>query len=269
MQRFLALPETHRHAGQGAQFHAAGGHGHQMRRDTGQIHQQDPDHLGPPGNLDAQQLFDGHAVRGLVEGRREVVGAGDEGDALRPVAELAGLLDPGVQVADHRSGLHHRLALDLQDQPEHAVGGRVLGPHVHDDAFVAVTAVAAQTAEVALGQHVLPVPTGDGEDPAFRRRGAPGQPGFTSSQVFRQEILGVDRLAVDVVRGRHLDTSFLTTAFLEGPGFTNRTCADRGRGSRRPGTRPGCRPAGNPCAAGGPPSRPASGSWSARGARRR
>ena len=76
------------------------------------------------------------AVGGLVEHRREVVHAGAERHALRPGAELHVLLDAGVQVADARAGLGHRLAVELEDEAEHAVRRRVLRPHVDDDALL-------------------------------------------------------------------------------------------------------------------------------------
>ncbi len=72
-------------------------------------------------------------VRRLVEQRREVVHPGAEGDALHPGAVLHVLLDAGVQVADAAPGLADRLALDLEDQAEHAVRRRVLRTHVDDD----------------------------------------------------------------------------------------------------------------------------------------
>ena len=76
------------------------------------------------------------AERRLVEERREVVHAGAERHALGPGAELHVLLDAGVQVADARAGLGHRLAVELEDQAEHAVGRRVLRTHVDDDALL-------------------------------------------------------------------------------------------------------------------------------------
>ena len=67
---------------------------------------------------------------------RQVVHARHERGALRPGAVLEVLLDAGVEVADAAAGLGDRLAVDLQDEAEHAVGGGVLGAHVDDDALV-------------------------------------------------------------------------------------------------------------------------------------
>ncbi len=43
---------------------------------------------------------------------------------------------PGVQVADDRLAPQHGLALELEHQPQHPVGARVLGPHVDDHRLV-------------------------------------------------------------------------------------------------------------------------------------
>ena len=75
---------------------------------------------------DAEQLLDPEAVGRLVEERRQVIHARDEGDALDPAAEFGVLLDAGVQVADDHAGLGDGLALEFKHQPEHAVRGRVL-----------------------------------------------------------------------------------------------------------------------------------------------
>jgi hypothetical protein len=50
--------------------------------------------------------------------------------SLSTQPQKAGLLDPGVQVAHHRLQVDHPLALEGHDQPQHAVGRRVVRPHV-------------------------------------------------------------------------------------------------------------------------------------------
>ena len=54
------------------------------------------------GHLDIQESLDPQAVGELVRELRYVVGASDVGHALHPRAVLGGLLDTGVEVADHR-----------------------------------------------------------------------------------------------------------------------------------------------------------------------
>ena len=111
-----------------------------MRRDPVELHHHDPDDVDALRDLvgDAEQPLHTQAVGGLVEKRCQVIHPGHEGDALGPVAVFEVFLDPGVQVADSAPDLGDGLALDLEDQPQHTVGGRVLGPHVDDDAFTGV-----------------------------------------------------------------------------------------------------------------------------------
>jgi hypothetical protein len=138
-QDLLAGGEPDRHDRGRAELVAAGGQAHQVRGDPVELHHQDADLGGPDGDVvgDPEQLLHREAVRGLLEQRGDVVHAGAERHALGPGAELHVLLDAGVQVADARSGLGHRLAVDLEHEPEHAVRGRVLRAHVDDDALLA------------------------------------------------------------------------------------------------------------------------------------
>src|SRR5690606_443690 len=108
----------------------------------------------------AEQLLHRQAVGGLVEDRRQVVHPGHERRALGPGAELEVLLDAGVQVADDRPHLGDGLALQLQHQAQHPVGGRVLRPHVDDDGLL--------VDRVAPADALVPVAAGDGEDPTLR-----------------------------------------------------------------------------------------------------
>jgi len=50
---------------------------------------------------------------------------------------LEDLFDAAMQVAHDRDAFDDLLALELQHEPEHAVGRRVLRSHVDDDAFLA------------------------------------------------------------------------------------------------------------------------------------
>ena len=50
-----------------------------------------------------------------------------------------------MQVADAAAALGDGLAVELEDQPEHAVRGRVLRAHVDDDALVGLEVEAGTT----------------------------------------------------------------------------------------------------------------------------
>ena len=232
VQHLLALSEAGRHARQRAELHATGREAHQVRADPVELHEQYPCHLRTARHLDPEQLLDAHAVRGLVEQRREVVHARHERDALGPGAVLAVLLDPGVQVADHRAGLGDGLALQLQHQPQHAVGGRVLRAHVDDDAVVVL-------GELGAVEERVPVPAGDGVDRALG-----------GDALFRRPCILADlrhewaRLWSCRSRDLHAPALLMST-----------TASGQGEVSARPCTRRGSRRAGSPCAAGGRPSR--------------
>ena len=83
-----------------------------------------------------EQLLDAHAERERVEVVGEVVHALDERDHLPVGLVLAVLLDPGVDVADERREVPDHLALERDQQPEHAVRGRVVRPEVDREQLV-------------------------------------------------------------------------------------------------------------------------------------
>ena len=55
---------------------------------------------------------------------------GDDHDLL-PAQSLGLFFDPGVQVADHGLEPAHLLAIEVDDETEHAVGGRVMGAEIY------------------------------------------------------------------------------------------------------------------------------------------
>src|SRR6266536_3085051 len=111
-----------------------------MARDPLHLARHDPDDLSPGRHLDPQQPLHRQAVGKLLEEVREVVGPGDERDALLPGSVFAVLLDAGVEVSDHRAAGDDPLSVELEDQAEHPVGGGVLRPHVDDHGLVAQAA---------------------------------------------------------------------------------------------------------------------------------
>ena len=133
----LALAEPVQHHRDRAELEAGRRQPHEVRRDPVQLAQHHADDLGAFRHLDPEQAFRGGAVRELVEEVREVIHASHERDALLPRSVLGVLLDPGVQVADHRPARHDGLAVELQHQPKHAVRRGVLRPHVDDEGLLA------------------------------------------------------------------------------------------------------------------------------------
>ena len=150
-QYLLAFPPAVDHHGDGPQVHAVGGLEQQVRRDPVQLAHEHPDPGGAWRYVQLQELLNGHGEGQLREERCRVVHAGDVGGALQVGEVLGGLLHAGVQVADDRLAPQDRLALHLQHQPEHPVGGRVGWPHVEDHPLVGD--VAGRRIVGTTGQH--------------------------------------------------------------------------------------------------------------------
>jgi hypothetical protein len=93
--------------------------------------------LGARWNFELKELFDRQRVRRIVDHRREVVDTVGEGDNLLVKLRLAGLLDAGVEIPDVRSERDDGLAVQLDDEAKHTVGGRMLRTHVEDHGLVA------------------------------------------------------------------------------------------------------------------------------------
>ena len=85
-------------------------------------------------HLDAEQLLHGQREADVGRQRAEVVHAVRVGDELQVGAVLGDLLHSAVQIAQMRDALDDALAVELEHQPQHAVGRRVRRPHVdrHD-----------------------------------------------------------------------------------------------------------------------------------------
>ena len=103
-----------------------------MREDAVELHEHDPHHLAALGHFDPHELLDRHHVGAVVYERREVVHAVREGDDLIPRPVLAQLLERGVEVSDVGNDAHHRFAVELAHEPQHSVGGGVLGADVDE-----------------------------------------------------------------------------------------------------------------------------------------
>ena len=113
-----------------AEIEGRGAEPDQVRHDPVELQVEDPQVLGAVGDLELEQPLDAAAERLHVEEVGEVVHPLDEGDRLPVALVLARLLDPRVEVADHRLQVEDLLAAQGDDQAEHPVGGGVMRPHV-------------------------------------------------------------------------------------------------------------------------------------------
>ena len=132
----LALTEAVDQHGGGAEVPAVGGHPQQVRRHPVQLDHQHPDPGGARWHLHVQEGLGGQGEDQLVVQRGQIVHPGHVGRALDVGQLLALLLHAGVEVADDGLGAQDRLTVQLEHEAQHAVGGRVLGPHVDDRRLV-------------------------------------------------------------------------------------------------------------------------------------
>lgn len=110
-----------------------------MVENTGNLSKQCSNPLGTLRNLDVQELLDGEGKALLVGHHGDVVETVKVGQSLEVRLVLAQLLGASVQQTDVGVGSDDFLAVQFQDQPQHAVGGGMLRAKV--DGVVADLAV--------------------------------------------------------------------------------------------------------------------------------
>ena len=126
------VPE-HRHR---AEVERRGPEPEQVRVQPVELEVDRPQVRGARRDLELEQLLD-RAAEGLhVEEVGEVVHPLDERDHLPVALVLAGLLDPGVDVADDRLEVDHLLALEADQQAQHPVRGGVVRAQVDGQQLV-------------------------------------------------------------------------------------------------------------------------------------
>ena len=115
------------------------------------------------GHLDLEQLLDREHEDELVVLERDVVDALRVRDRLPPRLLLHVLLEAGVQVADHRGAGRRRSRRQVDDEPQHAVRGRVVRAEVDRQDVVGRRAAPAGSR----------APSGSGSGCACLRRSRP------------------------------------------------------------------------------------------------
>ncbi len=101
-----------------------------MVQDAGDLVEQGADILRPDRGLETEQLLDGPHITMLATHHGHIVQTVHVADALVIGLGLCQLLGAAVEQADVRVGALDDLAIHLQHQAQHAMGGRVLGPEV-------------------------------------------------------------------------------------------------------------------------------------------
>ena len=102
-----------------------------MIQDARDLIEHDADVLGAQRRRHLQQLLHGQHVAVLVAHHGDVIQPVHITDALVIGLALGELLGAAVQQADMRIGAFDHLAVQLQHQSQHAVGGRMLRSEVH------------------------------------------------------------------------------------------------------------------------------------------
>jgi hypothetical protein len=108
---------------------AEGAEAHQVRRDARHLRGDHADRLAARRHLELREALDRDGVGHVVGERGEVVQPVRVGHELVVGHVLGDLLVAAVQVADHRVGLGHDLAVELQLEAQHAVGRRMRRAH--------------------------------------------------------------------------------------------------------------------------------------------
>src|SRR5271166_1554229 len=101
-----------------------------MIADPGQLRDDHANVLASRGQLDVQQLLDGAMPGHLIQGRADVVLAVGDRHILVVVEMLTQLLEARVQITDIGRGLEDSLAVELENQAQGRMRGRMLGPEV-------------------------------------------------------------------------------------------------------------------------------------------
>ena len=102
----------------------------EVRMDAIELGEGHPSPRGAARDLHLEELLDGEDEDELVRLEREVVDPRRVRDGLPPRLRLHVLLEPGVQVPDDRVDACDRLAVEVDDEPQHAVRGGMVRPEV-------------------------------------------------------------------------------------------------------------------------------------------
>ena len=135
VEQFFAFPEAVEEHGHRAKIDRVSSQPHQMRADARQFGQQDANILRALGDFQPQKLFDRQAVSQVVRQRRKIVHPIGNRNCLGIGERLGGFLNPSVQITDVDVGLDYCFAIELQQNAQHTVRGRMLRAHIEDHCF--------------------------------------------------------------------------------------------------------------------------------------
>lgn len=101
-----------------------------MVEDTGNLAKQSPDILGSNGDIDIEKLLDSEGEALLIRHHGNVIETIEVGQSLEVGLVLDQLLGTSMKQADVGVGTNNFLSAQFENQPQHAVGGGMLGTKV-------------------------------------------------------------------------------------------------------------------------------------------
>ena len=133
IENHLPLPETPQKNRHRADVERVGGQPEKMARDPRKLGHDGADEKSAVRNLPVEERFDRLDPGQIARGGGDVIEPIRIGDEHRVCDVLSDLLGAPVEVADIAIDVLDRLAVELEDNPEHPVRAGVLGPHVDDE----------------------------------------------------------------------------------------------------------------------------------------
>ena len=143
---FLEAPERRRER---AHIHGLGGDVEEMRKQPADLGIEHADELGAFRHRDADELLHRERISVLLVHRRDVVEAVEIGQRLEIGLVLDQLLGAAVEQADMRIDPFDDLAVELEHEAQHAMGGRMLRPKI-DGEFAVLGVRSASGALVSV-----------------------------------------------------------------------------------------------------------------------
>jgi hypothetical protein len=104
-----------------------------VRGDARHLADDHPDRLPARRQHEAHPLLDREDVGDVVRERRQVIQPVRVGNELVVGLVLGDLLHPAMEIAQVGRAAHHLLAVELEDEPQDPVRGRVRRSHVDRD----------------------------------------------------------------------------------------------------------------------------------------
>ena len=141
--QLLALLEAPQRRRQRADIQGLGGDVEQMRQKAADLGIEHADQLRPLGHGDADQLLDRERISMLLVHRRDVIEPVEIRQRLEIGLVLDQLLGAAMKQPDMRIDALHHLAVELEHEPQHAMGGRMLRAEIDGELALVAVALAA------------------------------------------------------------------------------------------------------------------------------